>query len=79
MKRTKRFGFVLTVEEKIAFKQLAQLEGLSKAALLRRLLRQEAIQRELWPSSSVLIEHWKNQSNGPSSEITSVKTDANHL
>ena len=62
MKRTKRFGFVLTRDEKNVFAQLAQLEGSSKAAILRRLLREEATRRGLWLSTSELVERWKNNS-----------------
>lgn len=39
MKRDVRFGFVLTPEERAKLQTLAELEGLSEAAILRRLIR----------------------------------------
>ena len=50
MKKTKRFGVLLTKEESIALTQLAELEGgLSKAALIRRLIRNAAVHQSIWP------------------------------
>ena len=74
-----RFGFVLTVEEKIAFKQLAKLEGSSKAATLRRLLREEATRRGLWLSTSELVERWKNHSKEFSADESTPPIDKNRL
>jgi len=52
MKKKERFGFLLTREEKIALKRLAEREGgLSAAALLRRLIRQTAQKQGVWPLS----------------------------
>ena len=50
MERSERFGLVLSMQEKIALAQLAQIEGgLSQAAELRRLIRRAAKDRGLWP------------------------------
>ena len=50
MDKKERFGFLLTKEEKIALKRLAEIEGgLSAAALLRRLIRQAAQAQGIWP------------------------------
>ena len=49
MGRTERFGFCLTSTEKSAIGKLAEIEGgLSKAALMRCLIRYAAIQRGVW-------------------------------
>ncbi len=49
MKKSYRFGLMLTPAEKHALERLAELEGgLSKAALIRRLIREAAKRRELW-------------------------------
>lgn len=43
MKRSERFGFALRPDEKKAMQRLAEIEGgLSKAALLRRLIHKAA-------------------------------------
>lgn len=50
MKRTDRFGLILSVKEKQALAKLAEAEGgLSHAALIRRLIRNAARARGLWP------------------------------
>ena len=50
--RTEEFGLVMSSVEKQALKHLAEVEGgLSQAALLRRLIRQEARKRGLWPEA----------------------------
>lgn len=46
--RTERTNFVLTSREKAVLCRIAKAEGLSQAALLRWLLRQEAKRRGLW-------------------------------
>lgn len=52
MEKTERFGLVLSPREKTAVERLAELEGgLSKAALMRRLIRREAHERGLWPQT----------------------------
>ena len=52
MHRVTRFGLVLSQAEKAAVQRLAEAEGgLSQAALVRRLIRLEAIRRNLWPVS----------------------------
>ena len=49
--RSERFGLILTSGEKEAMRLLAEAEGgLSQAAVLRRLIRQEAQGRGLWPA-----------------------------
>ena len=49
MEKTERFGLVLTPQELAAVTSLAELEGgLSKAALIRRLVRDAAMDRGLW-------------------------------
>lgn len=51
--RTERLGLTLNRHEKIAVKRLAEIEGgLSLSALMRRLIRRAAIERDLWPSTS---------------------------
>ena len=48
--RKERFGLVLSEGEKTAIQRLAEIEGeLSRAALVRRLIRQAAKERGLWP------------------------------
>jgi hypothetical protein len=50
MTRDERFGLVLTGEEKNMLKQLAYSEGgLSAAAMLRRLIRSAAREKEMRP------------------------------
>ena len=50
MHKSKRLGLVLTPAEKTAVVQLAEVEGgLSQAAVVRRLIRQAAKSRGLWP------------------------------
>jgi transposase len=51
MDKSERFGFVLTPTEKRILGRLAEMYGgLSKAATLRRLIRQEAKNHGLWPN-----------------------------
>jgi len=51
MERRKRFGLVLSLREKAVLEQLAELGGgLSEAALVRRLIRNEARKHGLWPA-----------------------------
>ena len=47
--RRQRFPVMLAVKERKALEALAYHEGLSKAAIIRRLLRLEARKRGLWP------------------------------
>ena len=50
MLRTERFGLVLSPTEKEAVIRLAELEGgLSRAALVRSLIRRAASEQGLWP------------------------------
>ena len=50
MYRTKRLALVLTPAEKTAVVELAEVEGgLSQAALVRRLIRNAAQERGIWP------------------------------
>lgn len=52
MQKTERLGLVLTPTEKATVVQLAEAEGgLSLAALVRRLIREAACERGLWPPS----------------------------
>jgi len=49
--RTEYIGVVLSAKEKEAVRRLAEAEGgLSAAALVHRLIRQEAQRRGLWPT-----------------------------
>jgi hypothetical protein len=51
-RRTQRFGLILSDCEDVALKRLAEAEGgLSRAALLRKLVRHEAEARGLWPQA----------------------------
>ncbi len=51
MFKTERIGLVLTPLDKEAVRRLADADGgLSAAALVRRLIRQEAMRRGLWPT-----------------------------
>lgn len=51
MRKSERLGLVLSSEEKEAARRLAEAEGgLSQAALLRRLIRSEAVRCGIWPS-----------------------------
>jgi len=48
-RRTERFGLILTPAERTAVLKMAEHDGgLSSAALLRRLIRAEALRRGLW-------------------------------
>lgn len=50
--KSERFGLVLDPDEKNAVIQLAEQEGgLSRAALIRRLIRKEATVKGIWPSA----------------------------
>lgn len=52
MFKTERIGLVLTPLDKEAVRRLADADGgLSAAALVRRLIRQEAQRRGLWPAT----------------------------
>lgn len=52
MFKTERIGLVLTPLDKEAVHRLADAEGgLSAAAMVRRLIRQEAQRRGLWPAT----------------------------
>lgn len=52
MKKTKRISLVVSPKEHEALEQLAVFEGgLSKSALIRRLLRLSANKRGLWGNS----------------------------
>ena len=52
MQRTERLGVVLSKREKRIVLRLAEAEGgLSQAALIRRLIRQEARAKGLWQVS----------------------------
>ena len=49
MKKTERYGLLLTKKEAIALNHLAEIEGgLSQAALIRRLIREAAQKRNIW-------------------------------
>jgi hypothetical protein len=51
MKHSVRFGLLLSPAEERALKRLAAYEGgLSKAAMIRNLIRREARERGLWVS-----------------------------
>jgi hypothetical protein len=50
MYKTKRLALVLTPAEKTAVVEMAEAEGgLSQAALVRRLIRNAAQERGIWP------------------------------
>jgi hypothetical protein len=50
MYRTERLGLLLTPAEKTAVVQMAEAEGgLSQSALVRRLIRNAARERGIWP------------------------------
>jgi hypothetical protein len=50
MYRTERLGLLLTPAEKTAVVQMAEAEGgLSQSALVRRLIRDAARERGIWP------------------------------
>ena len=49
MNRQHRFGLLLSPAEKHMLELLAEAEGLSQAATLRRLIRKAARERGLWP------------------------------
>jgi hypothetical protein len=50
--RRRRFPVVLSAKERRALQALASEDGLSCAAVVRRLIRREARQRGLWPSEA---------------------------
>ncbi len=50
MVKTERFGLVLTERERSALREIAAADGVdTQAAVLRRLIRQEARRRGMWP------------------------------
>ncbi len=52
MLRTEKFGLVLTEREKKALQRIAEDDGeLSQSAIVRRLIRQEAMRRGVWEPS----------------------------
>jgi hypothetical protein len=61
MERKCRIGISLSLVEKEALKKLAYIEGgLSMAALLRRLIRQSAVEKGIWK----MIINLNNQESG---------------
>jgi hypothetical protein len=52
MRREKDFRVTMTKTEKTALERLAEVEGLSQAAVVRRLLRVEARERGIWPAAA---------------------------
>jgi len=52
VKKEKRFGLVLSTTEKQFIERLANIEGLSQAALIRRLIRQAAKNSSLFQGDS---------------------------
>ena len=54
MKRSIRFGLLLSLAEKQALARLAEAEGgVSQGAMVRNLIRREAQQRGLWPFADI--------------------------
>ncbi|MCP4373124.1 MAG: hypothetical protein GY797_34210 [Deltaproteobacteria bacterium] len=47
-KRTERVGFVTNKLERDALRLLADEEGVSEAVILRKLIRKEAVRRNIW-------------------------------
>ena len=65
MYKSRRFGLVLTSAEKHALNRLAEIEGgLSQAATLRRLIRQAAAERGLWPLTDDRSNQHHKESQG---------------
>jgi len=56
MKKTLRFGFVVTLAEKRALERLAEDNGESQASFLRRLIRQAVVQQGLSNLSEDTLE-----------------------
>lgn len=52
---TRDLRYKLSSEEKVALERLAMLEGLSQAGMTRRLIRQAAAARGIWPSVAGLL------------------------
>lgn len=48
-KRDETFGLVMDTTERAALQELAELDGLSQAAVVRKLVRSAARDRGLWP------------------------------
>jgi hypothetical protein len=48
-KREEAFRLVMNQSERVALQQLAETEGLSQAAIVRRLVRVEAKRTGVWP------------------------------
>ena len=62
MYRTKRLGLVLTPAEKSAVVEMAEAEGgLSQSALVRRLIRNAAHERGIWPPDQQRRATWQLQ------------------
>ena len=51
--RRKRFPVMLSARERRALEALAREDGLSGAAVVRRLIRRKARQRDLWPPADI--------------------------
>jgi hypothetical protein len=51
-KRDEAFRLVMNQSERIALQQLAETEGMSQAAIVRRLVRIEATRTGIWPPPS---------------------------
>jgi hypothetical protein len=67
MHKTERLGLVLTPAEKTAVVQMAEAEGgLSQSALVRRLIRNAARERGIWPSDKPkhTIQHIREVQRG---------------
>ena len=47
--KTKHFSFIMSPRERRALQNLSDLEEVSLATVLRRLIRAEARQRDAWP------------------------------
>jgi len=52
---TRDLRYKLSSEEKAALERLAALEGLSQAGMTRRLIRQAAAARGIWPPVGVPV------------------------
>lgn len=70
--KSQRFGLVLTIAEKMAIRQLAELEGgLTQGALVRCLIREAAQKKGIWEK--------QDESALTTSEITPDHKEGNDL
>lgn len=58
--RIKRFGFVLSPDERLCLERLAEMKGLSEASVIRSLILREAREHGIWQDIVLARQHESN-------------------